>query len=338
MLDTLETLCCLDGVSGAEDEIREYILERCMPYADEITTDAMGNLLVFRKGRVTPPHRVMLCAHMDEVGLMIMSVTDEGYLRFAPIGGIDRRVLPGKRVFVGPDRVPGVIGSKAVHLLTAEERKKAPAAELYIDIGAASRDEASKYVRIGDSAAFDDALVHMGGGYIKARAIDDRVGCACMLELLESDLACDCWFAFTVQEEVGSRGARVAAWSLRPELALVLEATTAADIPGVSGADRVCALGAGPVIPFADGGTLYDRELCSRLISLAEEHNLPWQTKTRITGGTDASVIQRSRAGVRTAALSVPVRNLHSPACVAKLSDCEGQLQLAGLFLEAVGK
>lgn len=335
MLDTMETLCCLDGVSGREDEVREYILERVMPFADEIRTDAMGNLMVFKKGASKPKQRVMLTAHMDEVGLVITEITDDGYLRFDAVGGIDRRVLMGKRVFVGPVRTLGVIGSKAIHLTTPEQRKTLPKlSDMYIDIGAKDKAEAEALVQLGDTAAFDDSVIRFGDGFIKAKAIDDRAGCASMLELIESQLPCDSWFAFTVQEEVGCRGATVAARSIQPDVALVLEGTTAADIPGVSGADRVCRLGKGVVIPYMDKGTIYDRELYGMLCRLAEENGISWQTKSRVAGGTDASAIQRSGAGVRVAAVSVAVRNIHSPASVVKAEECEAQLNLARLFLK----
>ena len=339
MLDTLETLCCLSGVSGREEEIRDYILERVMPYADEILTDPMGNLMVFKKGDCTPSKRIMLAAHMDEVGLIVTDITDEGFLRFSNVGGIDRRVLPGKMVYVGESRVPGVIGGKAMHVTGAEERKTLPELrEMYIDIGAADRTKAAACVSPGDVACFDDSVIRFGGGCLKAKAIDDRVGCATMVKLIEGRLPCDCWFAFTVQEELGARGAVIAARSIEPDAALILEGTTAADIPGVSGADRICRQGDGVVIPFMDRGTIYDRELYALLTRLASENDIPWQTKTRIAGGTDASSIQRSMGGVRTAAVSVAVRNIHSPASVARIDECTAQLSLAGLFLRAMAE
>lgn len=334
LLDTLETLCCLSGVSGNEDEVRDYILERVMPFADEIRTDAMGNLMVFKKGAARPARKVMFAAHMDEVGLIVTDITTEGCLRFDSVGGIDRRVILGKRVYVGESRVLGVIGSKAIHLTTAEQRRSLPEIkDMYIDIGAADRAEAETKVCPGDAVTFDDAVICFGDGFVKAKAIDDRIGCAVMLELLESRLPCDAWFAFTVQEEVGCRGARTAAQNIQPDICLILEATTAADIPGVSGAARICRLGGGVVIPFMDGGTIYDRALYDILGRLAEDNRIPWQTKTRIAGGTDASVIQRAGTGTRVCAVSVAVRNIHSPACVARIGECEAQLSLARLFL-----
>ena len=339
MIETLKTLCMLSGVSGMEDEVRDYILERAMPHADEIHTDAMGNLMVFKKGAVHPEQRIMLCAHMDEVGLIITRVEEDGYLRFQFIGGVDRRVVLGKRVYIGRERIPGVIGLKACHLVSREEEKNVPKVDdLYIDIGAKTKEEAQKHVELGDRGVFDDSVVAFGDGFIKAKAIDDRSGCAVMLKLLEEDLPCDTWFTFTVQEEVGTRGAHGAAFRLRPDIALVVEGTTAADLPYVDEGKQICRLGNGPVITFMDRGTIYDKELRQVLIRLAEENGIVWQTKEQIAGGTDASVIQRSREGVRTAIVATAVRNIHSPASVASVKDIENVLRLARLFLQEMGK
>ncbi|MBR4158029.1 MAG: M42 family metallopeptidase [Oscillospiraceae bacterium] len=339
MIETLKTLCMLSGVSGMEDEVRDYILERAMPFADEVHTDAMGNLMVFKKGAVHLEQRIMLCAHMDEVGLIVTRVEDEGYIRFQFIGGVDRRVVLGKRVFIGQDRIPGVIGVKAVHLVGKEEQKNVPKVDdLYVDIGAKSKEEAQKLVQLGDRGVFDESVVVFGDGYIKAKAIDDRSGCAVMLKLLEEELPCDTWFAFTVQEEVGTRGAHGAAFRLKPDIALVLEGTTAADLPYVEEGKQICRLGKGPVITFMDRGTIYDRELRAMLIRLAEENGIVWQTKEQIAGGTDGSAIQRSREGVRTAIIATAVRNIHSPVSVAHTGDAESVLRLARLFLHEMGK
>ena len=339
MIETLKTLCMLSGVSGMEDEVRDYILERAMPFADEVHTDAMGNLMVFKKGAVHLEQRIMLCAHMDEVGLIVTRVEDEGYIRFQFIGGVDRRVVLGKRVFIGQDRIPGVIGVKAVHLVGKEEQKNVPKVDdLYVEIGAKSKEEAQKLVQLGDRGVFDESVVVFGDGYIKAKAIDDRSGCAVMLKLLEEELPCDTWFAFTVQEEVGTRGAHGAAFRLKPDIALVLEGTTAADLPYVEEGKQICRLGKGPVITFMDRGTIYDRELRAMLIRLAEENGIVWQTKEQIAGGTDGSAIQRSREGVRTAIIATAVRNIHSPVSVAHTGDAESVLRLARLFLHEMGK
>ena len=339
MIETLKTLCMLSGVSGMEDEVRDYILERAMPYADEIHTDAMGNLMVFKKGIVHPQQRIMLCAHMDEVGLIVTRFEEDGYLRFQFIGGVDRRVVLGKRVYVGKERIPGVIGLKACHLVSREEEKNVPKVEeLYIDIGAKTKEEAQKLVELGDRGVFEDSVVEFGDGYLKAKAIDDRCGCAVMLKLIEEELPCDTWFAFTVQEEVGARGAMGAAFRLKPDIALVLEGTTAADLPYVEEGKQICRLGKGPVLTYMDRGTIYDRELRALLIRLAEENGIVWQTKEQIAGGTDGRVIQRSRDGVQTAIIAVAVRNIHSPASVVHTGDAENALRLARLFLREMGK
>lgn len=335
MLDTLKTLCRLSGVSGAEDEVRDYILERVMPHADELSSDAMGNLIVFKKGVAAPERRLMLCAHMDEVGLIVTGYTDEGYLRFDCVGGIDRRVLTGKRVYVGPDRADGVIGIKAYHLVEKDEENSVPKVdELYIDVGCSSREQAQKVAESGDRCVFYDSIVEFGDGFLKARAIDDRVGCAAMIKLIEGEIPCDAYFAFTTQEEVGTRGAKTAAYSVRPDVTLVLEGTTATDLPGTGEEKRICRAGDGVVIPFMDGGTVYDRGLYAALTRIADENGIKHQTKRRIAGGTDAAAVQRSCAGVRTAAIACAVRNIHSPASVGKISEFEDLLKLAKLFME----
>lgn len=338
MLNTLKELCLVDGVSGDEEEVRRYIREKAESHAHSVRTDAIGNLIVFKKGRKTTGNKLMLCAHMDEVGIIITRITDEGFLKFDFVGGVDRRVAIGKPVVIGKNKVPGVIGLKAVHLVSREERKKAPKTEtLYIDIGAKDKESAEKLVELGDYGAFVCEPEELGDGLFKARAIDDRVGCAVMLKLLEEELPLDVTFAFTVQEEVGTRGAFGAAFSVAPEIALVLETTTAADLPGVEASRRVCYPGKGPVISYMDGGTIYDRELFETLRRLAEDNGVPWQTKEYIAGGNDSRTIQRSRAGVRVAAMSAAVRYLHAPASVGSIADFENMLKLTRLFLEEMG-
>ena len=335
MIGTLKTLCGLSGVSSREDEVRDYIRGRVEPHADSVRTDALGNLIVFKRGAKPAGNRLLLCAHMDEVGLMIKSVTEEGFLKFGCVGGIDRRILLGKEVAVGADRVPGVIGLKPIHLTTAEERKKVPkVTDLYIDIGAKDREEALSRVELGDVCTFVSDAMEFGGGMLKAKAIDDRVGCAVMVKLLEEELPMDCTFAFTVMEEVGTRGAFGAAFSVKPELALVLEGTTAADVPALPEARQVCWPGRGPVLSWMDGGAIYDRALFERLRVLAEENGLPWQMKHYLSGGTDAKAVQGAGAGARVTGISAAVRYLHAPNSVCSLSDAENMLALARLFIQ----
>ncbi|SMC50736.1 M42 family metallopeptidase [Papillibacter cinnamivorans] len=338
MLQTLKELCALDGVSGFEDEVRSYIRKKAEPYAQEIREDINGNLMVFRRGSSNNGKTRMLCAHMDEVGVMVTAITDEGYLKFDFVGGVDRRVALGRRIFLGEARVSGVIGLKAIHLVTEEERKKVPKlTELYIDIGASGREEAERLVSLGEYGAFESVGEEFGEGFFKAKALDDRIGCAVLLRLIEEDPAADTWFVFTVQEEVGTRGAFGAAFALRPDYALTVEATTAADMPGLEPHKQVCAPGKGAVLVAMDGGTIYDRRLFEALREHAENKKIPWQMKQFISGGTDAKAIQRSRAGVRTAGIAAAVRYIHSPACVFSIKDLDALTALARGFIEITG-
>ena len=335
--DILKELCALNGVSGNEGAVRDHIAARVRPYAAEIETDAMGNLLVFVKGKRAPGKKVMLAAHMDEVGIIIIGITEEGYLKFDFAGGVDRRVVIGKRVSVGDKAIPGVIALKAIHLLEDGEGKKVPAVKsMHVDIGCRTKAEAEKLVSLGDTGAFDGHIVEFGGGFLRAKAIDDRVGCAVMLALIQEGVPVDCHFAFTVQEEVGCRGANAAAFRIRPEIALVLEGTTAADLPSQKGNEKVCAPGKGPVVPFMDGGAIFDRGLFRELTALAEAKGIPWQTKTWISGGTDASVIQKTAAGARVAAVSAAVRYIHSASCVGNTQDFENIYRLVRAYLETL--
>lgn len=337
MLNTVKHLCELSGVSSWEDEVRAYIQGQAAPYATSMRVDALGNLIVFKRGRKETGSKLMLAAHMDEVGIILKSITEDGYLKFAVIGGIDRRVLLGKRFKIGPKKTEGIVGLKAYHLVSMEEEKKVPKLEdYYIDIGAKDKQDAEQQVSIGDTGVFVSDCIEFGTGMLKAKALDDRIGCAVMLKLIQRDLPMDVTFAFTVQEEVGTRGAFGAAFSVTPEIALILEGTTAADLPSMTTYRQVCSPGKGPVLSFMDGGTIYDRELFERLRDLADIHHIPWQTKNYITGGTDAMAIQRTKDGVRACAISAAVRYLHAPASVACIKDFDFMLELAAHFIDSI--
>ena len=334
MRSELFELCRLNGVSGDENVVREYNREKAAPYADSMRTDAMGNLIVFKKGKKSTGNKLLIAAHMDEVGLIVTRITDDGFLKFDFVGGVDRRVAIGKPVRLGPEGVPGIIGLKAIHLVKRDEMKKTPKTDaLYIDIGTKNREEALKLVQPGTYGSFVGEPEEFGDGMLKAKAIDDRAGCAIMLDLIRQELPMDVTFAFTVQEEVGTRGAFGAAFSVTPEIGLVLETTTAANLPDVEPHRQVCVPGKGPVISYMDGGTIYDRPLFEKLRDLAEENNIPWQTKEYIAGGNDARTIQRTKSGVRVAAISAAVRYLHAPASVGSMKDFEDMKQLVALFL-----
>ena len=339
MKDLVTRLCALSGVSSWEDEVRDFLRAEAAPYAQEIRTDALGNLIVRRKGTKAAENKLLLCAHMDEVGLMVRHITEDGYLKFDTVGSIDRRVLLGKPVLVGPGRLPGVIGLKAYHLVSREEEKNVPKLkEYYIDIGAKDKAEAEKLVSLGDAAVFPTKPEPFGDGLLKAKALDDRIGCAVLLTLLKEELPMDCTFVFTAQEEVGARGAFGAAFSVTPELALVIEGTTAADLPDSVPHQRVCELGKGAVLTCMDRGSIADRGLFERLRALAEERGIPWQLKQFVSGSNDAAAIQRTKTGVRTTVLSAPVRYVHAPAGLACVRDMEAVRDLARALIYDVAK
>ena len=337
MIELLKTLCALRGPSGREERVRDYIEAYAKPYADEIFTDPMGNLHVFRKG-VVSDRTLMVCGHMDEVGLIVTGITADGYLKFDFVGGVDRRVVIGKRVWMGEHQIPGVIGVKAYHLCKGEADKFVPSVDsMYVDIGAESKEEAEKYISLGDVGCFDPDVFEFGG-MLKAKALDDRLGCAVCMKLLEQQPPCDTWFVFTCQEEVGARGAGTAAFRIQPDAALVLEATTAADLPGIPSHKTICKPGHGVVIPFMDKGTIYNRKFFDTMTKLADANGIKWQTKQMIAGGTDGSSIQRSRSGVPVVGLAAALRNIHSPASVVSIDDFMGVYKLAQLFMNEYAK
>lgn len=321
MYKELEALCSIPGVSGREEKVRDSIISLIGASA-EYKVDPLGNLIVYKKGVSRPKNKVMLAAHMDEVGLMVTYITEDGYLKFSAVGGVDTRVMLGRSVFIGEKNMPGVIGIKPIHMVTDDEKASIPDQDsLYIDIGAKDRAEAEKYVNPGDTVCFDSEPVRFGEGRLKARALDDRAGCLILINLIKSDLPCDMYFVFTVQEEVGLRGAKAAAFSVAPDYAIVVETTTAADISGVPKDKQVCKLGSGAVISFMDRSTVYSRKLYDTAFALAEKYGIHVQPKTAVAGGNDAGAIHTSREGVRTLTVSLPCRYLHSPACVINEDD-----------------
>lgn len=338
--DELKTLCSLCGTSGREHAVRAYILNEIakagLP-ADAVKTDRLGNVLVHKKGASSAKKRVMFSAHMDEVALMVTQINTDGTLSFDAVGGVNAGAVIGRQVQVGKKLIPGVIGCKPVHLLSREQRKKpAEMSSLYCDIGTASEQETLAQVRPGDIIYFCENATDFGNDSFMSKAIDDRFGCAILLSLLRKDLPYDTDFTFVVQEEVGLRGAGVAARQLDPDFAVIFEATTAADIPGSEGSDRVCALGEGAVISFIDGRTVYDKALYDLAVSVCENNSIKWQTKTKIAGGNDAEAIQNAGDGVRVLAVSVPCRYLHAPASVIRKSDADACENLANALISAI--
>lgn len=336
MMEDLRALCALPGVSGREEPVREWIRSR-LPADVRTYTDPIGNLYVEKKGRSIPKQKLMICAHMDEVGLIITHADEEGFLHFDEIGGIDPAVLIGRTVKL-ESGASGVIGLKHLHLCDKEEREKIPSfSDLMLDVGAADAEEAEKTARPGSYAVFTDEFVTFGDGYIKSKALDDRAGCAVMLDLIRSELPYDVTFVFTVQEEVGTIGAEAAAFRVQPDLALILETTTAGDICGVQGGKRACVLGKGPVISYMDRRTLYDMELYRLAFAEAGRLDILCQTKSIVAGGNDAGSVQKTAGGARVLAVSVPTRYLHSPVCVMDKADLLAAEDLVTALLPVFG-
>ena len=352
-IELVKHLSSAFGPTGCEDAVKALIIEQIEGQCDGYCEDKLGNLIAKISGRgldyhPQDPQRIMLCAHMDEVGFMVTQITDEGYLKFNTLGGIDPGVLCGRPVTVGNEerQFSGIIASKAIHLQTPEERTQVtPVTQLYIDIGAKDAEDAAKWVSIGDFATFasDFEMFGEAGGQMKGKALDDRCGCAALIEIMRSlfehpcDLPFDVYFAFTRCEEVGISGATVAAYTIAPTHAIVMEATAVNDLPGVSFPTRVAELGKGGIITLVDGGTIYDQSMGNFALQTSQEKEIPCQIKQYPSGANDARAVQRSRDGVKVLAVSLPTRYIHSASCVALYADYERYRDLVLAMLREWG-
>jgi putative aminopeptidase FrvX len=333
-IELLRKLTEARGISGHEDEVATILKAELEGHADRMERDAIKNLFVL-KGMDRPGPKVMLNAHMDEVGLYVTRITKEGYLHFGKAGGIDDRLLLGEKVLIGKDRLPGVIAIKAVHLSTREERatKVIKVEDMVIDVGAKSDKDLSGKVSAGDQVTFDTAFGTFGDGYLVGKAFDDRAGCAVVAELLKMDWPFPVIGMFSTQEEVGTKGARVGAWRYTPDISITVEGTIAADIGEVKDYQEVTNLGGGTVLTIKDGGMITDHRLRNRMIEIAKANGLPWQFKRLPAGGTDARSIQLTKSGVRAMAVAVPSRYIHSPVSLIKACDYENTVLLLSKFL-----
>ena len=356
-IDLLKKLCLAFGPSGNEDEVRDIIIEEIKDYADDYFTDKVGNLVVFKKGEKTPEKKRMFAAHMDEVGFMVTSVDGDGYIKVKTVGGIETAVILGKQAIVGEKRFPAVFGGKPVHLLKGDEWAKARNMDaMYLDIGVtkAEKDkdkedkekgeenknnkedkekkkDEPKPVDVGEFAVFKSEFYQFGenDGLIKTKAIDDRFGCYILIEMIKSSLAFDTYFAFTICEEIGLRGAHTVGNVVKPDIAVIIEATTAGDIYDKKQKNKVCSLGDGAVIPMRDNSTIHDKKLVALAFETAAKHSIKAQPKQIIAGGTDAGAIQLSGKGVAVLGISLPTRYLHSPSVVGNINDMSECLKLA---------
>ena len=342
-VELIRELSLAFGPSGCEDRVRELIRPRAEAVADRVAIDRMGDLIAvmsFGDKNADGRKKIMVSAHMDEVGFMVTDIREDGMLSFGCVGGIDSSVLAGRKVFVGNEDklISGVICSKAIHHKSAEERETpTKARKMYIDIGVESKEKAEVQVAIGDFGTFDSEFYEFGkdGRTLKSKALDDRMGCAAMLEMMDSLRAdppkqnIDVYFCFTVREEIGYSGAGCVASLICPDYALVLETTAIGDLPETEACRRVADVGKGAVISVADRSTIYGREFVDLALELAKENGIASQIKRYVSGGNDAGHIHKSCEGVKTLAISVPTRYLHSPACVASIDDYESLRDLA---------
>ena len=323
MIELLNKLTSLDGTSGDENSVREFIISEIDGYC-ELYVDALGNIIATKKGRKTPKKPIMLDAHMDEVGFIITDITDDGFLHFKTLGAINTSALLFKKVRINGS-VLGAVSGKPIHLTKDDEGKKLPDEEnLYIDIGAENKNEAQEVVNVGDRAVMVSDFTVCGKKVI-SKALDDRIGCAILIKLIKEYDEYDFTAVFSVQEEIGLRGSKTATYAVNPHSAIILEATTAADIADVSSDKSVCNLGQGATVSFMDRATVYDREYYNAALS----SGINVQIKRAVAGGNNAGATHLSREGVRTIAISVPCRYIHTSSCVADTDDIYSAYNLA---------
>ncbi|MGI5899422.1 MAG: M42 family metallopeptidase [Christensenellales bacterium] len=329
----IRALSDIYAVSGDEGRVRKQIKEFIAPYVDEMFTDYMGNLIVRKSGKKDGAKKVLLSAHMDEVGMLVRGITEDGLLAI-DCRSIDPRVMISKRVVVGKEHIPGVIGAKAIHQQTREEFGQALRYnQIYVDIGATAKKDAEKYVAVGDHICFTTKFEDFGEGLMKGKALDDRIGCAVIVQLLKDDYDCDLYAAFTVQEECGLRGAHIAAHRIKPDVNLNFEGTTANDIPLSEGHQLVSRVGDGAVFTVMDRGTIVNRSMTNALIEAAKSAGAKWQLRRGNAGGTDMGAIHTAAAGCISGGISVPCRYIHAPSSVASWDDMENAYKIGRAFL-----
>jgi endoglucanase len=341
--ENLEKLSNACGVTGRENEVRELMIQLMKPYADEIVVDKLENVIAIKKGKSTAP-KIMLAAHMDEVGLMVKTITKEGFLQFTKMGGIDDRILPAQKVTVFSRKraFPGIIGSKPPHIQKEDERKKVMAFdELFIDIGAESKEDALALgVAVGDPVGFDIKYVQLGRDVVMGKAFDNRAGCVAMIETLKMLEKTDYTVCAvgTVQEEVGLRGAATAAFGVDPDLAIALDVTVAGDTPGIREFDTNTKIGKGPVLSISDSGLITHPKVLQWLLDSAEEEKIPYQIEAGLMGSTDAARIYLTRQGIPSGNISIATRYIHSPVSVLCLKDIENAAKLTVAAIQRISK
>jgi putative aminopeptidase FrvX len=339
----LEKLSNACGVTGREEEVRNLLIKLIKPYVDEILVDRLENVIATKKGKTSKP-KIMIAAHMDEVGLMVKAVTKAGFLQFAKMGGIDDRILLAQKVIVHTQKGPlqGIIGSKPPHIQKEEERKKVVTYDkLFIDIGAENQKDAAKMgVKVGDPASFDVKYAKIGRDVVTGKAFDDRVGCAIMIEALKQLGTTDCTICAvgTVQEEVGLRGAATATFGVDPDVGIALDVTIAGDVPGVNEFDTSLKMGKGPALTVADSGLITHPKVLRLLLDAAKENKITYQLETGLPGATDAARMSLTRQGVPSGTVSVATRYIHSPVGMLSLKDAENSAKLTVAAIQKIQK
>lgn len=330
----LKKLTETNGVSGCETQIRDIIENEIRNFCDDIKIDSLGNLIAYKKAS-EQAMTVLLSAHMDEVGFIVSDITNDGYLKFESVGSIDPRTLISQRVCV--NGLSGVISLKAIHLTSKDEREKDISEDmLYIDVGASCKEELSQHVTKGDYISFDSKYIEFGD-LIKSKALDDRLGCAILIDILKSEVPVNLYCAFTVQEEIGLRGAKAAIYGLNPDYAIVVEGTTCNDLPGVPENLTVTKIGNGAALSLLDSASKSNNELLNMLVESAKKRNIPYQFKAATTGGNDAGAIHIANGGIKTCTISVPCRYIHSPVSVMSKKDFLSCQNIVKAFLEDCG-
>jgi putative aminopeptidase FrvX len=341
LAENLKKLSNACGVAGREEEVRNLMISFLKPLADKVIVDKLENVIAIKKGNKNKP-KVMLAAHMDEVGLMVKTITKDGFLQFTKMGGIDDRILLAQKVSVLIEKaaLPGVVGSKPPHIQKEEERKKIVTFdEMFIDIGAENREDAKAMgVKIGDPVAFDVQYVKIGKDTVMGKAFDDRAGCAVMIEALKQleKTECTVYAVGTVQEEVGLRGAATAAFGIDPDVGIALDVTIAGDVPGVREFDTSVKMGKGPALTVTDSGLVTHPKVLRMLIDTAAENKIEYQLETGLLGTTDAARISLTRQGVPSGTVSIPARYIHSPVGLISLKDAENSAKLAALAIQKI--
>ncbi|MFN3801051.1 M42 family metallopeptidase [Belliella pelovolcani] len=336
----LKQVCEIAGAPGFEKRVRSLVVDLVTPLADEVKMDNMGNVIAIKKSKKNPDaKKVMVAAHMDEIGFIVTHIDDSGFVRFHTLGGFDPKTLTAQRVIIhGKKDLVGVMGSKPIHVMTAEEKTKLPnTTDFFIDLGM-SKEEVEKYISIGDPITRDRELIEMGD-CVNCKSIDNRVAVYILIETLRTvqDPAYDLYAVFTVQEEVGLRGANVAAHGINPDFGIALDTTIAFDVPGAQTHEKVTELGKGTAIKIMDAMTICDYRMVDFMKKTAEQHQIKWQPEILTAGGTDTAGVQRmGKQGAIAGAISIPTRHLHQVIEMAHKQDIANSILLLNACLEGM--